>query len=492
MRKKAVQFLAAGGRLKYSFTTFSSQYLDLTHYVVNHALAAYRLNYLDNVIITFLREVVENAVKANLKRAYFDSRKADIHDPDQYARLIKAFSAEGVANLEDYVPIMQEMDLKVQIFMETTAEGIRFVVQNNTGMTPDELMRVRSRIQAASEISSIPEILDRFGDDTEGAGLGILLNMLLLKKTGIGAQNFQIASDEENTRVMLRVPGRISVPDEVKRLYDRIADQIERIPTLPDSAHRIMTLCSNPEVDVRLVIAEIERDPSVTAGILRVANSGAFVTSGRVDVLARAVGILGLNNIRSLVLAHSSRQILDKHYKVFEDFWQHAARTGLYSRIIAEETGHRKLADTTFVGGLLHDIGKILLYAMEPEAVKSINGINVDRTETSTAVLEEITLGLSHADVGARLAQKWNFSSTLIEMILNHHSPFAARDSDRIAVSIVHIADGFVRAEKERMSHIYFDVVSQNVLGIHSSRDLADLHSRVKTRAEEWEAQNRT
>lgn len=484
LRKKAVQFLNAGGKLKYSFTTFSGQYMDLTHYVVNHILASYKLNYLDNVIITFLREVVENGVKANLKRAYFDARKADIQDPEQYASVIREFRAEGVANLEDFIPVMQEMNLKVQVFMETGPEGLRVIVQNNSGMTADELTRARTRIQAAAEVTSIAEVLERFEDDTEGAGLGILLNMLLLKKTGIGTQNFQIASNEQNTRVMLRVPRTLTSPPEVLDLYNRIAEQIQRIPTFPDTVQRILTLCDNATADMRQITLEIEKDPSVAASILRLANSGGFVTSGRVDSIARAVGILGMNNVRSLVVAHSSRQILEKNYKVFEDFWQHASQTALYCRLIAEETGHRKVADTVYLGGLLHDLGKILLYSLEPEEVKKINGLNLDRTEASTAVLEEITLGLSHAEVGARLARKWNFGEALTEMIHNHHSPFAAADAHRVAVSIVHIADGFVRTERERASYIYFDVVAQGTLNIHSSRDLADLHAKVKERAQ--------
>lgn len=458
--------------------------MDLTHYVVNHILASFKLNYLDTVIVTFLREVVENGVKANLKRAYFDARKADIQDPEQYASVIRAFRAEGVSNLEDFVPVMQEMNLKVQVFMETTPEGLRVVVQNNSGMTPDELTRARSRIQAAAEISSIAEILERFEDDTEGAGLGILLNMLLLKKTGIGTHNFQIASSEQDTRVMLKVPRTLTSPPEVTSLYNRIAEQIQRIPTFPDTIQRILALCDNPTADMRQITVEIEKDPSVAASILRLANSGGFVTSGKVDSIARAVGILGMNNVRSLVVAHSSRQILEKNYKIFEDFWQHASKTALYCRLIAEETGNRKLADSVYLGGLLHDLGKILLYSLEPEEVKKINGLNLDRTEASTAVLEEITLGLSHAEVGAKLARKWNFGEALTEMIHNHHSPFAAAEAHRVPVSIVHIADAFIRSESERAAFIYCDVVAQSTLGIHSSRELADLHAAVKRQAE--------
>lgn len=482
-KRQAVDLLNETGKLRYSFTAFSAQHTELTYYLVNHALAGYKLNFLDTVIMTFLREVVTNAVKANLKRAYFEQRNADIKNPDQYAGLIEAFKREGVANLEDFIPIMKELGLKVHIYMETNTDGLRIIVQNNCGMTNEELLRARERIQAAAAVDSVPELLDRFGDESEGAGLGLLINVILLKRSGIGVKNFQISSDEKSTRVALTIPRSFQMPAKVAELYNRVTSEIEKIPTFPESVQRIINLCDNPKAEISFLAAEIEKDPSVAASILRLANSGGFVVGSRVESIHRAVTVLGIKNVRQLVLAHSSRQILDKHYKVFETFWEHAARVALYCRLIADRCGFKKLADSVFLGGLLHDLGKIVLHSLEPETVKKINGFNLERTENSTAVLEEITLGLSHAEVGARLAAKWNFPPALVDMIRNHHSAFAADPGHAVEVSIVHLADAFLRVEENQASYVYFDIEAQAHLNIANAKELQAVHEWVRDAA---------
>ena len=155
----------------------------------------------------------------------------------------------------------------------------------------------------------------------------------------------------------------------------------------------------------------------------------------------------------------------------------------LMDKIETEQLGLRKISDAAYLGGLLHDIGKIVLHSLDPEVIRGINGLNLDRTENSTAVLEEITLGLSHAEVGARLAERWNFSDELTDVIRNHHSAFAAKPEHRTAVSVVHIADAFIRVEEKKVSYVYFDVEAQGQLGIRRTRDLEALHEHVRGRA---------
>ncbi|MCB1324540.1 MAG: HDOD domain-containing protein [Leptospiraceae bacterium] len=483
LKQKGVALLASEKRLSYSFTAFSAPYADLTYHFVSHVLAAHRLSFLENVIMTLLRECVANAVKANLKRAYFDRHAADITSASEYEQLIQDFKQNGVANLEDHIPAMNDLGLKVKVHLETNEHGLRLIIQNNAGMTPEELQRAKERVSVAGRLESVVDAFDEFADEEEGAGLGLILNMLLLKKSGIDPKNFQIASDQANTRVSLTIPRISAVPETVREMYERISAEVQEIPTFPESINRILELCKNTDSSAAMIATQIERDPSVAAGIVRMANSGGFSMGHKISSIQRAVATIGIKNVQQLTLAHGSRSILEQHYSVFQGFWNHAERCALYARLITEQLGLRKISDAAYLGGLLHDIGKIVLHSLDPEVIRGINGLNLDRTENSTAVLEEITLGLSHAEVGARLAERWNFSDELTDVIRNHHSAFAAKPEHRTAVSVVHIADAFIRVEEKKVSYVYFDVEAQGQLGIRRTRDLEALHEHVRGRA---------
>lgn len=483
-KRKAVGLYTRHRRIRYGFTSFDGNYSDVTYHMVSHIFAAHGMGFLENVVMTLLRECISNAVKANLKRAYFQSQNADISNAEDYEKIIQNFKMEGVSRLKDFIPKMEKMGLKVQLFMEDNGDHMRFIVENNAGMTADEVKRVRERIDAAADLKSIADAFENFTDDQEGAGLGLLINVMLLKKSGIGPENFKIASDQSKTRVSLRVPSSLNMPADIKEIYQQITAELQQIPTFPEAVHRILGLCDDPDSDASHIAREIERDPSLATSIVKLANSGGFVVGQQISSISRAVTIIGIKNVRQLTMAQSSRQILDQQYPIYASFWEHAEKCAIYSRLIAEKYELKKISDSVYLGGLLHDLGKIVLQAVSPEVIQQINGIQLERNENSTAVLEEITLGLSHAEVGAQLAERWNFPTNLVQMIRYHHSSFASDKEFRLQVAIVHLADALLRVEDKRVNYVYFDVDAQSQLGINDAFELSDLHDYIKEKYE--------
>ena len=489
-KRSALSQLAKEHRMSFSFTTFDSLHSDLTYYVLSRVLGMYQLTYLSEVLMVFIKEVVNNAVKANLKRVFFQERGAKIDDEKHSQDIMAAFRESGINHIKEYTAALKKDKLKVSLYLLTKPDGFHFMIANNTSMTSREFARVLRSFRKAKETDNLFEVMDIDSSasaeaEKEGAGLGLIMNLLLLKKMGIDPNNFKIETKNGVTWAKLYVPKNIARPEIVKYVYDKIENKLENIPTFPERTQKIMQLCDDGDSSLRQITQEIERDPSLCANLLRTANSVAFYaarsSSGkRVDSISRTITVLGLKGIKQLVAYHTTSVIMHKYFEVYQAFQEHSEKCALYSFLIAQHTDNKKISDTVYLAGLLHDIGKIVLQSIDPAIIKKINGVNTDRTVNSTAVIEEMSLGISHTKVGARLAKKWRFAESVIQVVGCHHAPFAADKKYLKEVSIIHLADAFINIEKGHKNYNYLDIEAQASIGIFSPEDLEKLHLKIK------------
>ena len=185
----------------------------------------------------------------------------------------------------------------------------------------------------------------------------------------------------------------------------------------------------------------INRDPNLTARILKLANSSFFGYAARVDTVARAVAVIGLRELKHLVLAVSAVKTfseIDNRIVNVNTFWRHS----IYCGVIAQELAklcHVLHPERLFVAGLLHDVGSLLLYHRVPEVSRQLL-LMAQGDEELLHAHEVQELGFSHAELGGLLMQLWHFPEHLQQVVRFHHQPSAVADGST-EVSIVHLAN---------------------------------------------------
>lgn len=211
------------------------------------------------------------------------------------------------------------------------------------------------------------------------------------------------------------------------------------LPPLPATAVRAMQMTRDPNTTVHDLQAVISQDQALSARILRIVNSAAYCFRREVSTVSHAVALLGMETVRSIIMAASlqlfsetgMRRVGDLGTKLMAD---HSWGAAIAARIIAQRVqyGNREEA---FICGLMHDIGKaVLLQRIPVEYLPIIN--DAYRGETTFHESEMVTLGFTHAHVGAHLAIKWNFPSQLSEAIGYHHDPLSAPNFPQLACII--------------------------------------------------------
>jgi putative nucleotidyltransferase with HDIG domain len=200
--------------------------------------------------------------------------------------------------------------------------------------------------------------------------------------------------------------------------------ETQEFATLPPVAAKILIMLKNEYIDVREIVKVLESDPSLTLKLLRVANSPLFATRAEIVSIHQAILTLGLNRLTNIVLGVSvySKFLMNSNKKVADimsKFWWHSSCTGIIAKVLAKKI-NRNFKEMEFIGGLLHDIGKLAMIQFNPD--KYLEVIELVETGKFTDIEAELQVfGTYHTEVGEHIAKLWKLPNELVSIIGYHH-----------------------------------------------------------------------
>ncbi len=426
-----------------------------------------------------LRELAVNAKKANTKRVYFQEKKLDLGKDQDYELGMKTFKQETFDNLQYYLQKQKEAGLYIKVVFQTKGKTLSIMVRNNVEITRKEQIRVFDRLARSRAFSSLEEAFATVLDSSEGAGLGIVILVLMMKKIGLSEDCFSIDSDGGETTATITIPFSEVHLEQLDALTQLLVREIETLPQFPENIVTLQRLLADPNHEISDIAREISVDPSMTADLLKLVNSAQFMLPKRVDNIVEAVKLVGTKGVRNLLYSYGTQKVLGEKYSEMRSMWTHAYRAAFYAYILAKSFKRKKeLLDDVYVGGILHDLGQIVIASMHPELLDRITRVCRDKG-IPAKLLEDFSIGLNHAEVGALIARKWNFPEQLISAIRYHHEPLRAPAAHRDIVYSVYLANVICDMERERIG---FDQIQASVLkdfGIETEEQLVKIQAQL-------------
>lgn len=228
-------------------------------------------------------------------------------------------------------------------------------------------------------------------------------------------------------------------PTEMVKSAMRLAS----LPSIYLRLNEVTTDTRSTSTDVARVIQE---DTSLSARLLRLVNSAFYGFPSRVDTITQAINLVGTNQVMELALASSVLRAFEgipKDRVDMDNFWRHSIGTAIAARSIALRR-RMPAAERFFVAGLLHDVGRLVLFLEEPEAMAMAFSA-AETTDTLLVEAERATFGFDHADVGRALLASWKLPPALQEAVGRHHAPPRIGDGATDA-AMIHVADVFSNA----------------------------------------------
>lgn len=230
--------------------------------------------------------------------------------------------------------------------------------------------------------------------------------------------------------------------------FDKISvliSKINSIPTLPTVACQVIEITADPNSSADDLAKVVTPDISLTTKLLKMANSPFFGAIRRVTSLQHAITVLGFKEVRNLIISAVIFESFMKAEKMgnydIGKFWKHSFVCGLAAKVIAADL--KKASNEFFVAGLIHDIGKLVIYITSPhDFLKLVETAKHLKLKFKAFEAEKEIVGMTHDEVGMRLLKKWLFPESLLTAIGFHHR-LQETDKRSLLPVVVHIADIF-------------------------------------------------
>jgi HD-like signal output (HDOD) protein len=434
------------------------------------------LLYLKGMLLAILKELINNAIKANAKRIYFKLKNLDINNSDDYQLGMENFKQETYNPESQIFTKLIDEKLFVRVHFKHIPGRLAFHVINNSPILVHEFNKIKSRIEKAYAYDDISEAFEDDLDDSEGAGLGLIMSLMLFKNIGLSKETYSIIKNDNLTTSIIDIPQNRVRSTSQKKLADEIIHEVERLPSFPTNVIKIQRLCAGKKSTIQEIAEMIKRDPGLTADILKLANSAGYITSGRTNTIGEAVKKIGLRGINTLVIASGVQKIMESKYKKYEKIWKNSYKRAFYAQRIAIQLSRNKLSEFVYLSALLADIGLIILLSLNPKKAEKIREIAGMKGMESSNLLEEISLGISHNTLGKLMLQKWKFNQALVKAVEFHDRPHMAPDKFKDLIYIVYLANTLSEIEAGKSKYELIDDDVMEHFNIKKRDDLRMIH----------------
>jgi HD-like signal output (HDOD) protein/CheY-like chemotaxis protein len=257
-----------------------------------------------------------------------------------------------------------------------------------------------------------------------------------------------------------------------------LVGRIRTFPTIPSLYLEVVNALKDPNATTDEIGAIIAKDMAMTTKLVQVLNSAYFGLPRTITDPTEAVGILGFETVKSLIMTVKLLSQYDKVKPVYfsiDSIWRHSTNVARTARVMALlETGDNDCSGIAYTAGLMHDLGKVILAANFDEQYQGAHNV-ARKQQIPLWEVEKDIFGASHGEIGAYLLGLWGMSSEVVKVAALHHSPLRSDDKTFSPLTAVHVAnaleyEGTLETDGLPLPQLDVDYLKQ--LGVEARVDL--------------------
>lgn len=241
------------------------------------------------------------------------------------------------------------------------------------------------------------------------------------------------------------------------------------LPAMSRTVSELLAEMNKEDPNPKRVSDLISQDPSLTTRVLRLSNSAFFRVSRKIGSAEEAVTMLGMTHVRSLVMAAALGSSFKNVPGVnLPQFWRYSLRVADISKSLAGVL--RQNESNAFTAGLIHAIGDLIMHIAMPDLVGPLD-MGTPPLDLNRAQAEMSVFGYTYAQVGAGMAEKWQFPTTIVSALNNQISPFEGEAYDPLG-GVLHLASWRARAEEIQLDENGLVATFPDLVGLSLGLDL--------------------
>lgn len=252
------------------------------------------------------------------------------------------------------------------------------------------------------------------------------------------------------------------------------------LPAMSRTVSDLLAEMNKDDPSPKRVADLVSRDPALTTRVLRLSNSAFFRVSRQIGNAEEAVALLGMTHVRSLVMAAALGSSFKNVPGVdMVQFWRYSLRVADISRSLASLL--RQNEGNAFTAGLVHAIGDLIMHIAMPDVIGPID-MGTPPLDLRRADAERMVLGYTYAEVGAGMAEKWQFPTDIVSALKHQTAPFEGEVYDALG-GVLHLASWRARAEEIQLDERGLAATFPDMIGLTLGLDLDSVLGKDPT---EW------
>ena len=336
-----------------------------------------------------LSELLTNAKKANTKRVYFQEKGLDINNPDDYKKGMENFKMDTLTNIDHYLELQKKAGLYIKLSLRILADKIYIEIRNNATLTVFEKERIQQKLDSVQQYHEMNEVFTNVLDQSEGAGLGIIIIILMLQKVGLSKDNYQVFSDDDETVTRIILPCNKVVYSAVEMLSYEFVNLEDTIPILKehfDQANQIVN--AEGGIDRKALYEVVRKDISLALLPFKY----ALEQDKNCFNLQKAIAMLSDYDLKFIYSESNPRNRIIENHEYFGEIINHSRRVSyytynLYKNCKAKDSFPQD-EDYMYLLGLFNSIGAVMLAGASKNQIEYITELSQQYSEFGDKILD--------------------------------------------------------------------------------------------------------
>lgn len=403
-------------------------------------------------------ELLTNSKKANTKRVYFIDKGLDINNECDYNQGMVSFKEDSLQNIDYYLEEQKKAGLYVKLVLQVSEDFINIEIKNNAKLTTVEHRRIQEKINIAQQYDNIEEVFTKVLDQTEGAGLGIIIIILMLQKVGLSKQNYKVIDTDSETITRIELPLNEKMQNYLNSVSDYFIQTQDAIPVIKENFDELKSKLGKNDVSVSELLEIFSKDITLSFLLLRdVVKEQKHCCS-----LEDAINYLSVNKLKEIFREDNPKIRFISKAEDVRGLWKHCSDVAFYAYNLAKNFKPKCNAtpEIIYVFALLHDIECILLEVASEEQKNKLDDLCIQNNIPVSAI-EMFYNESYHCKCGCMFSSSWGFPECISDVIKYHNDPDRAPENIREVVSYIYLAD-IIQYYQENMVEFY--QINKNVL----------------------------
>lgn len=398
-----------------------------------------------------LGELLTNSKKANTKRIYFKLNNLDINNQDDYERGMENFKTDTLNNIEYYLGEQKIAGLYIKFSIQLGDDYIKVEIKNNSVLTPWEKERITTKLESVDKYKAEKDGFVKSLDQTEGAGLGIIIIILMLEKVGLTKENYRVFSTDDETITQIILPLDTQIQSGIETGCLECVKAQPDIPVLEEVFDELEEELNKPVLDKKKITQIISRDVTLTCLLLKQSNK----KETDCIKISTALDIIGFENLKKIYNRQNKELRIIKRSDDIHDFWTHSYHSAFYAYNFVRNFDKNNEFDPEemYIFALLHCLESILL-----ETASSENKHNLMSSFEKKGITPEDFALLKqdhcHGSSCCLVAQTWGLPQKLEKQMLLYREPEKIKGENKRFSYLLYLSE-IIQYYKEKRIAFY-------------------------------------